>query len=168
MSALLFNMVIDWVMRKTTEDGPRGIRWNIRGSWLCWRSCFTITYPSPFAREDRNHFASQVGLKLSQTKTEVMTLNITNPAAIHVEGKDIPITEIFTYLGSTVRNDGDAGNDLLRQCNQESMATILIRRRWKWIGHVIRRDQNSITKTSLHWTPEGKRKRRSRWITHGD
>ena len=38
------------------------------------------------------------------------------------------------------------------------MATILISRRWKWIGHVIRRDQNSITKTALHWTPEGKRK----------
>jgi hypothetical protein len=29
MSALLFNLVIDWVMRKTTEDAPRGIRWNI-------------------------------------------------------------------------------------------------------------------------------------------
>jgi len=26
MSALLFNMVIDWVMRKTTEDASRGIR----------------------------------------------------------------------------------------------------------------------------------------------
>ena len=32
--------------------------------------------------------------------------------------------------------------------------------RWKWIGHVIRRDQNSITRTALHWTPEAKRKRR--------
>ena len=39
------------------------------------------------------------------------------------------------------------------------MATLLIRMRWKWIGHVIRRDQNSITRTALHWTPEGKRKR---------
>ena len=39
------------------------------------------------------------------------------------------------------------------------MATILINRRWKWIGHVIRRYQNSITKTALHWTAEGKRKR---------
>jgi len=39
------------------------------------------------------------------------------------------------------------------------MANILIRRRLKWIGHVIRRYQNSITKTALHWTPEGKCKR---------
>ena len=25
--------------------------------------------------------------------------------------------------------------DLLRQCNQENIAMILIRRRWQWIGH---------------------------------
>ena len=52
-----------------------------------------------------------------------------------------------------------ANEDLLRQWNQESIATNLIRRRWQWIGHVIRRDKKSITKTALHWTPEGKRKR---------
>ena len=49
-----------------------------------------------------------------------------------------------------------ANEDLLRQWNQESIATILIRRRWQWIGHVIRRYQTSITKTAFHWTPEGK------------
>jgi len=43
-----------------------------------------------------------------------MTLNIINPAAIQVDGKDLPITEIFTYMGSTVRNDGGAGNDMNR------------------------------------------------------
>ena len=43
-----------------------------------------------------------------------MTLNITNPAAIQVDGKDLPITEILTYLGRTVRNDGGAGNDMNR------------------------------------------------------
>jgi hypothetical protein len=170
-----------------------------------------------------------------------MTLNITNPKPIQVYGNDLPNTETFTYLGSTVRNDGGAVNgimnrlnkvrnifrslnnvwkssqyskqtklklyqscvlstllygsecwrmtendltklsvfhtkslrrilrffwsnkisneDLLRQCKQENMATILLRRRWKWIGHVIRKDRNSITRTALHWTPEGKRKR---------
>ena len=27
MSAVPFNLVIDWVMQRTTEDQPRGIRW---------------------------------------------------------------------------------------------------------------------------------------------
>ena len=40
----------------------------------------------------------------------------------------------------------------------ESMATILMRRRWRWIGHVTRQEA-SIAKTAMHWTPEGKRKR---------
>jgi predicted ArsR family transcriptional regulator len=39
------------------------------------------------------------------------------------------------------------------------MTTILLRRRWKWIGHVIRKNRNSITRTALYWTEEGKRKR---------
>jgi hypothetical protein len=42
-----------------------------------------------------------------------MTLNITNPTPIQVDGKDLPNTETFTYLGSTVRNDGGAGNDIM-------------------------------------------------------
>ena len=46
-----------------------------------------------------------------------MNLNITKPAAIQVVGKDLPITEIFTYLGSTFRNDGGAGNDIMNRLN---------------------------------------------------
>ena len=39
------------------------------------------------------------------------------------------------------------------------MGTIIMRRRWKWIGHVMRREQGNITRTALRWTSEGKRKR---------
>jgi hypothetical protein len=42
-----------------------------------------------------------------------MTLNITNPTPIQVDGKYLPNTETFTYLGSTVRNDGGAGNHIV-------------------------------------------------------
>ena len=34
------------------------------------------------------------------------------------------------------------------------MATILMRRRWRWIGHVTHQE-TPITKTALHWTPKG-------------
>ena len=51
-----------------------------------------------------------------------------------------------------------SNEDLLRQCTEENMATILLKRHWKWIGHVIRKDRNSITRTALHSTPEGKHK----------
>jgi len=42
-----------------------------------------------------------------------------------------------------------SNEDLLRQCKQENMTMILLRRRWKWIGHLIRKDRNSITRTAL-------------------
>ena len=51
-----------------------------------------------------------------------------------------------------------SNKDLLKRCVTESMATFLTRRRWRWIGHVTRQEA-SITKTALHWTPEGKGRR---------
>ena len=189
-------------------------------------------------------YAQQVSLRISQKKTGVMLLNVSNPTPVQVNGEDLPTTEEFTYLGSTVRHDGGAGNNiknrlnkarhafrilnnvwrsshystktklrrsedlpklcdvhllygfecwrmtesditklsvfhttnlrrilrifwpdtisnqqLLARCNQDSMETIIMGRRWRWIGHVMRREQDNITSTALHWTPEGKRKR---------
>jgi hypothetical protein len=243
MSALLLTYVIDWVMRKPTEDLPRGIRWNISSTiedldFADDLALLSQTHDHLQEKTDRfSNFANQVGLKISQTKTEVMTLNITNPTPIQVDEKDLPNTETFIYLGSTVRNDGGIGNDIMnrlskarnifrslnnvwkssqyskqtklklyqscilstllyrsecwrmtendlaklsvchtkslrriflpnkisnedlqRPCKQESMATILLRRRWLWIGHAIGKERNSITRTALHWTPEGKHK----------
>ncbi|VDO77704.1 unnamed protein product, partial [Schistosoma mattheei] len=33
------------------------------------------------------------------------------------------------------------------------------KRRWKWIGHTLRKSSNRITRQALTWNPEGKRKR---------
>ena len=247
MSALLFNLTIDWVMRQTTADQPRGIR------WTPFSTLEDLDFADDLALLSHTHhhiqektsrlstFAQQVGLKVSQKKTEVMMLNVQNPSPVTVNGEDLPTTEEFTYLGSTVRHDGGAGSDiknrinkarnayrnlnnvwkssqystktklrlyqscvlstllygsecwrmtesdlnklstfhtknlrrilrifwpetisnqeLLAHCNQESMDTIIMRRRWRWIGHVSRREQGNIARTALHWTPEGKRKR---------
>ena len=48
---------------------------------------------------------------------------------------------------------------LLVRCRQDWMETIM-RRKWRWTGHVLnRKDPGNITRTALHWIPEGKRKR---------
>ncbi|KAK3727910.1 hypothetical protein RRG08_053982 [Elysia crispata] len=49
--------------------------------------------------------------------------------------------------------------DLLEQCQQETMETIIIRRRWRWIGHVLRKEQDAIPRVAVQWRPEGHRKR---------
>ena len=247
MSSLLFNLAIDWVMRQTTADQARGIRWTL------FSHLEDLDFADDLALLSHTHqhmqektsrletYAHQVGLKISQKKTEVMPLNIKNPPPVTVNGQDLPMTEEFTYLGSTVRHDGGAASDiknrlnkarnafsilnnvwkssqystktklrlyqscvlstllygsecwrmtdsdltklstfhtkslrrilrifwpetisnqdLLACCSLDSMETIIMQRRWRWIGHVMRREQDSITRTALHWTPEGKRKR---------
>ena len=49
--------------------------------------------------------------------------------------------------------------ELLALCQQEDMETISTRKRWRWIGHMLCKNANSITKVVIHWTPEGKLKR---------
>jgi len=61
---------------------------------------------------------------------------------------------------------------LFEQCGTEPMATILMRKRWRWIGHVTRQEA-SIAKTALHWTPEGRgngqwRKKSRTWGRSGE
>ena len=52
-----------------------------------------------------------------------------------------------------------SNEELLRRCEQEGVANILMKRRWRWIGHVLRRDKHDNARIALYWTPEGKRKR---------
>ncbi|XP_068687812.1 uncharacterized protein [Montipora foliosa] len=52
-----------------------------------------------------------------------------------------------------------SSEELLRRCEQESMTNILMKRKWRWIGHVLRRDKDDNARIALYLTPEGKRKR---------
>ena len=51
-----------------------------------------------------------------------------------------------------------SNHDLLAQCQQDYMETIITRMRWRWIGHVLRKNANSITKVTIHWIQDRKRK----------
>lgn len=57
-------------------------------------------------------------MNISQKKTEVMLLNVSNPATEQVNGEDLPAIVEFPYLGSTVRRDGGAGSDIKNRLNQ--------------------------------------------------
>jgi hypothetical protein len=43
--------------------------------------------------------------------------------------------------------------------NSKDMETLLIQKRWRWLGHVLRKPSEDMTKVALRWTSEGKRKR---------
>ena len=61
-----------------------------------------------------------------------------------------------------------SNDELLKQTKQEDIRTLVIKRRWRWIGHVLRRGNNNIARIAMRWTPEGKRSRgRPKTTWHG-
>jgi hypothetical protein len=50
-------------------------------------------------------------------------------------------------------------DDLWRRTRQEKIATIIRRRRWRWLRHTLRKADTSITKQALTWNPQGTRKK---------
>lgn len=57
MSLMHFNLVIDWVMRRATEDDPRGIRWTVLSTLevLDFADDLMLLSSAPsYAREDQS------------------------------------------------------------------------------------------------------------------
>ena len=51
-------------------------------------------------------------------------------------------------------------NNIVRdKTNQEFVSNIVRKRRWKYLGNVLRSDEKRLNRQVLVWSPEGKRKR---------
>ena len=68
---------------------------------------------------------------MNKKKSVIMTLNVTNPKAIQVDGQDLPMTDEFPYLGSTVRNDGGAVKDIKNRLGKARNAFTMLHCVWK-------------------------------------
>ena len=73
--------------------GPRFCRWSSLG--------LIITNTCRKRRPD----SALTHIKLALKIQKVILLNVFNPNPVRVNGEDLPTTEEFTYLGSTVRHD---------------------------------------------------------------
>ena len=49
--------------------------------------------------------------------------------------------------------------EVRRRTNAETISEPVRKRRWTWIGHVLRMDNSCLPRVALTWAPEGKRKR---------
>ena len=52
-----------------------------------------------------------------------------------------------------------SNEELHRRCQQRPIETEIRERRWKWIGHTLRRGANEICREALDWNPQGQRRR---------
>jgi len=49
--------------------------------------------------------------------------------------------------------------ELWRIAHQKSVDNKIIRRKWNWIGHTLRKETGAIQKPALDWNPQGYRRR---------
>ncbi|KAL9981919.1 hypothetical protein ACROYT_G010683 [Oculina patagonica] len=52
--------------------------------------------------------------------------------------------------------------ELYQRTGQRDIAMVIKQRRWRWLGHVIRKGRDSITRTALRWTPDSGRRKKGR------
>ena len=80
-------------------------------------------------------FGQQVGLQISKTETEVMTLNVSAPTPVLLDDQALPSTETFTYLGSIVRQDGGTNKDIQSRLSKARNAFRSLNTIWRSSQH---------------------------------
>ena len=88
-------------------------------------------------------------LKLSEQK---VTKTISNKLDVFQNRCLRRILQI--YWPNTITNE-----ELHRRAEIEPISTQVKRRRWRWVGHVLRQQTTALTRIALRWTPDGQRKR---------
>lgn len=118
MSGFLFLLVIDYIMKKTTELEPTGIRWNFTTKLEDLDFADDLALLSSKFSDIQNktqrlhNIAKQVGLKINTKKTKVMRLNTSVQDPVKIDDQQIEDTETFTYLGGIVTTEGGCDQDI--------------------------------------------------------
>ena len=111
LSPFLFLLVIDWIMRKTTEKHRGGIQWTLTPPLE------DVEFADKIALLSHNHqgmqskvtrlanISAKTGLRISKSKTKVLRVNTRNADKLELDGEAIDDVEKFTYLGSNISND---------------------------------------------------------------
>ena len=75
-------------------------------------------------------------------------------------------TKIQTFINRCLRQilhlrwfDKVTNTDLWTRTEQQQMDVQIRQRKWRWLGHTLRKDPTNATRQALDWNPQGKRRR---------
>ena len=115
LSPILFLIIIDWVMRKSTNDANRGIPWgegfNLDDLDFADDLALLSNKQDDLQNKTNNlvKFADQVGLKVNAKN---MHTGADTDSPIYIDGEAVKSTKKFTYLGSVMSVEDGALSDI--------------------------------------------------------
>lgn len=163
LSPILFLITIDWVMRQTTADRPRGIQWTPFSfmedlDFADDLAIMSSTHSHLQEKTNRLHrYAKQTGLYINQTKTQVMCINTPTTQPITIDGESLKCAEEFPYLGSIISRESGTQKDIKTRLNKARGAFSQLRNIWKSKQYSLRtkvRLYNSNVKAVLLYGSE--------------
>ena len=137
LSPFLFLLVIDWIMRGTTEQHPDGIQWTLT------TRLEDLDFADDIALLSHNHrsmqskltrlakISMQTGLRISKSKTKVMRVNTRNVDRIELAEDEIDEVEDFAYLGSNISKDGGSDQDIRVRIGKARTAFTILTPVWR-------------------------------------
>ena len=76
------------------------------------------------------------------------------------------VHKLQTFINKCLRRlcnirwpDKITNEELWKKTKETPVIQEIRKRKWRWIGHTLRKPRNTITRQSLQWNPQGKRKR---------
>ena len=136
LSPIIFLIVIDWVMRKTTSDINTGLQWTTYqledldfADDICLLSHTRQAAQTKLERLAEE--AGKTGLRINTAKTEVLRINAEHGTPLWLHGNCLKETGRFKYLGSIVSVDGGADEDVQSRINKARLAFNSLRPIWK-------------------------------------
>jgi hypothetical protein len=118
MSGFIFLLVVDWIMRRTTEGSNTGIRWKFMSKledldFADDIALLSSTYQHMQLKATRlNENAAKTGLKINKKKTEVLRINSKCNSRVQIGDQQLNEVNKYTYLGATVNERGGGEEDI--------------------------------------------------------
>ncbi|GFR62613.1 hypothetical protein ElyMa_003585500 [Elysia marginata] len=138
VSPILFLLVIDWVMKKSTAQKPRGIIWkafhHLEDKDFA-DDIALLSYSRQAMQEKTTQIemhAKTVGLKNNHSKSKIMRLRVNANTATGVQiNMVLENVNEFKYLGSYLNTDGDINREITSRIAMASTAFQRLKTIWK-------------------------------------
>lgn len=142
LSPFLFLLAMDFVMRRTLEQGDFGLQWQDGRQLADLDFADDIALLGSTQRSlcelttTLEHEAAKAGLRISASKSKILRVGYARAnAPVQVGQQILEEVDQFTYLGSVMTADGGSDEDIT--CRLGKAAAVMCRLRPIWISRTI-------------------------------